>query len=243
MTMSISSAPAATASRVSASLTGSAARPDGNAVATAATLTPEPRQRSLAAADQVVVDADRGDGGRRRVGRVGALRLGAQRADLAGGVRALQRGQVDHRDRQVDARTPWRSVLIDRVAEVGRPRLGAHLVDARAARAGTGAGSPPTLSRPPGRSRPPARREWSGSPTDPRPRSAYLLETSPSARRVRHLEQGRGPGRHRRGCSCRWLTSVGRADEGAELVEQALQAYREIGAVALADALVRVVSD
>ncbi len=41
MTMSISSAPAATASRVSASFTGSDARPLGNAVATAATFTPE----------------------------------------------------------------------------------------------------------------------------------------------------------------------------------------------------------
>ena len=40
MTMSISSAPASTASLVSASLMSIAARPLGNAVATAATLTP-----------------------------------------------------------------------------------------------------------------------------------------------------------------------------------------------------------
>ena len=46
--MSISSAPAATASRTSASLTPSDARPDGNAVATLATLTPEPRSASTA---------------------------------------------------------------------------------------------------------------------------------------------------------------------------------------------------
>ena len=41
MTMSISSAPASTASAVSASLMSSAARPLGNAVATAAMWTPE----------------------------------------------------------------------------------------------------------------------------------------------------------------------------------------------------------
>ena len=40
MTMSISSAPASTASRVSASLTAMLARPDGKAVATAATWMP-----------------------------------------------------------------------------------------------------------------------------------------------------------------------------------------------------------
>ena len=50
MTMSISSAPARTASRVSASLTGMLARPLGNAVATAATLTPLPPRASLAVA-------------------------------------------------------------------------------------------------------------------------------------------------------------------------------------------------
>ena len=45
-----------------------------------------------------------------RVGGVGAQRLGGERPDLAGGVRALQRGQVDHADREVD-----------------RPRLGGGL--------------------------------------------------------------------------------------------------------------------
>ena len=50
MTMSISSAPASTASRVSASLTSRLDRPDGKAVATAATLTPEPRSSSTATA-------------------------------------------------------------------------------------------------------------------------------------------------------------------------------------------------
>ena len=48
ITMSISSAPVATASRTSASLTSSEARPDGKAVATLATLTPLSPSYSLA---------------------------------------------------------------------------------------------------------------------------------------------------------------------------------------------------
>ena len=51
---------------------------------------------------QVRVHADGGDHRRGRVGGVGALGLGAQRADLARRVLALQRGQVDHRDRGVE---------------------------------------------------------------------------------------------------------------------------------------------
>ena len=51
---------------------------------------------------QVRVDADGGDHRRGRVGGVRALGLGAQRADLARRVLALQRGQVDHRDRGVE---------------------------------------------------------------------------------------------------------------------------------------------
>ena len=74
MTMSISSAPAATASAVSASLISSDARPLGNAVATAATET-SPSSGSPCAAPSacdrvrhhVAVDADRGDA---RAGRV-----------------------------------------------------------------------------------------------------------------------------------------------------------------------------
>ncbi len=50
MTMSISSAPALTASRVSASLTGMLDRPDGNAVATAATWMPLSPSAALAVA-------------------------------------------------------------------------------------------------------------------------------------------------------------------------------------------------
>ena len=48
--MSISSAPAATASRVSASFTSSEERPEGNAVATEATRMPVPRTSCLAIA-------------------------------------------------------------------------------------------------------------------------------------------------------------------------------------------------
>ncbi|CAM5661002.1 hypothetical protein SFUMM280S_07793 [Streptomyces fumanus] len=48
MTMSTSSAPAATASRTSASFTAREARPAGKAVATEATFTPEPATASLA---------------------------------------------------------------------------------------------------------------------------------------------------------------------------------------------------
>jgi hypothetical protein len=50
ITMSISSAPAATAARVSSSLTASGACPDGNAVATLATWIPVPRISSAAVA-------------------------------------------------------------------------------------------------------------------------------------------------------------------------------------------------
>ena len=60
MTMSISSAPAATASRTSASFTSSAARPAGKAVATEATLTPEPASGLLGGGHHVGVDADGG---------------------------------------------------------------------------------------------------------------------------------------------------------------------------------------
>src|SRR5215475_122248 len=87
--MSISSAPSATAARVSASLTSSGACPDGNAVATLARCTPEPAS-SLAAVATLDGDGVRSHG------------LGAERADLAGGVGAFQRREVDHPDGQVD---------------------------------------------------------------------------------------------------------------------------------------------
>ena len=53
MTMSISSAPAATAARVSASLTSRNDWPDGNAVDTDATFTPDAPSASRASATNV----------------------------------------------------------------------------------------------------------------------------------------------------------------------------------------------
>ena len=115
MTMSISSAPAATASLVSCSLTGRVARPDGKAVETAATWIGALAQRGACDLDHVVVDAHGGDGGCGGVARVGPLCLGAQRAHLAGSVGALQRGQVDHRGWRGRCAYALAVVLIERV--------------------------------------------------------------------------------------------------------------------------------
>ena len=130
MTMSISSAPLATASLTSASLTARLARPLGNAVATAATWMPVPTERLAGHAGEVAVDADGGDRRAGRVARVGAAcALAASAADLAGGVGSLQRREVDHRDREVDG--PGLRRRLDRAgAEHGGARLGADLVDA-----------------------------------------------------------------------------------------------------------------
>ena len=100
--MSISVAPALTATSVSASRTARIVRPVGKAVATEAIPTPEPASAATAVADHVRVDAQRGDVRGFRILRVRPAGLGGQRADLAGGVRTLQRGQVHHRDGQVD---------------------------------------------------------------------------------------------------------------------------------------------
>src|SRR3954447_3479683 len=107
--MSISSAPAATASRVSASLTSSGARPLGSAVATAATWTPlsprvcfatptmSPYTQTAAAAGQVG-----SAGGRPPPPAAGGPALPGRAPAPPGGVHALEGGQVDHPDRQVD---------------------------------------------------------------------------------------------------------------------------------------------
>src|SRR5438477_633930 len=64
----------------------------------------------------------------RTLARLPTRRLGAERAHLAGGVRALQRGQVHAADRQVQR--PQLGLLLDRaLAERGRTLLDAHLVD------------------------------------------------------------------------------------------------------------------
>ncbi len=143
MTMSTSSAPAATASATSASLTASDARPDGNAVATEATATPLPASAARATRDQVGVDADGGDRRHGRVGRVGPARLGAQPADLARRVGALQRGQVDHADRRVQR--PQLGVrLIGPGGQRGRPLPRRRPGRRRAARAAPGAARRPS---------------------------------------------------------------------------------------------------
>src|SRR6266704_1618211 len=95
--MSTSSAPAETANRTSASLTSRLVRPLGNAVATLATCTPLPFSSAAAmwARSGYTQTAA-------TIGGVGPPGLGAQRADLARGVLALQRGQVDHGDGHVE---------------------------------------------------------------------------------------------------------------------------------------------
>ena len=90
---------------------------------------PMPRSASTAISTRSRVDADGGDRRARRVARVGPHRLRAQRAHLAGRVRALERGQVDHADRHVER--PRLARRLDAAGgEPGRPRLGADLVDA-----------------------------------------------------------------------------------------------------------------
>ena len=119
-------------SSVSASLTSHAgAAATGTRWRRAATLTPDAR----AAASTAVATMSGYTQTAATCGHVGALRVGparlrAQRAHLAGGVGALQRGQVDHRDRQVDGRQLRR--LLDRL-RVARP----------AARCSTPTGSTP----------------------------------------------------------------------------------------------------
>ena len=86
-------------------------------------------QRLAGDAGEVAVDADGRDRRAGRVAGVGPLGLGGQGADLAGGVGALQRGQVDHRDRGVDR--PGLRRRLDRAgAEHRDAGLGADLVDA-----------------------------------------------------------------------------------------------------------------
>ncbi len=75
-------------------------------------------------ADHVRVDAQRGDMRRVRVVRVGPACLGGHRADLARRVRPLQRGQVDHGDRQVDRRQLRR--LLDRPGRQARRHAARH---------------------------------------------------------------------------------------------------------------------
>ncbi len=128
MTMSTSSAPASTAARTSAILMSRNVWPDGNPVATLATLTVEPLERVLRLGDERRVDAHRGDGRDRRVARLRAHRLDAHRPDLARRVLSLEGRQVHHRDRELER--PQLRRLLDRAPlERIDPLLDADLVD------------------------------------------------------------------------------------------------------------------
>ncbi len=78
--------------------------------------------------DHVGVHAHGGRRGTGRVGRIGAHRLGRQRPDLARSVHALEGGEVDHPDREVD-RLSLRVGLDRPGAERGGPLLRTDLVD------------------------------------------------------------------------------------------------------------------
>ena len=77
---------------------------------------------------EIAVDADRCDGGSGWIGRVGSQGLRAHRPDLAGGVHALEGGEVDHADREVD-RPGLRRGLDRPRAEGCRAAGGPDLVD------------------------------------------------------------------------------------------------------------------
>ena len=63
---------------------------------------PRPGEGAPRDADEVRIDADRGDRRHARVARQRLARLAAHLLDLAGGVFSFERRQVDHRDREVD---------------------------------------------------------------------------------------------------------------------------------------------
>lgn len=86
------------------------------------------RQRLDRRRGQIRVHAHRGDRWCLRAVRVGATGLGAQCADLALGVGAFERGEVDHPDRGVD-RPQFRGLLDAPGAEPGGALLQTDLVD------------------------------------------------------------------------------------------------------------------
>jgi hypothetical protein len=93
-------------------------------------LDPRVAQDLLGGGDHVAVDADRGRAGGGEVARVGGEGLGGQAAHSAVGVGPLERGQVDHRDGQVDR--PALAVVLDRARAQSRGAgLAPHLVDPR----------------------------------------------------------------------------------------------------------------
>ena len=167
MTMSISSAPASTAWRVSSSLTSVKVWPDGKPVATLATLTVEPASACLAIRDDA---RDRCRSPRRSgwLGSAGrAHALGAQRADLALSVLALERGQIDHPDREVE-----------------RPQLDSRLIERFL--------SESTRSSMPTWSTPPTRSTVDSMPSRGRPKRAPVRSPARTAaeRRAERLNRG-----------------------------------------------------
>ena len=129
ITMSISSAPPSTAILVSASLTSRLERPDGKAVATDATLTPEPFSSVDRSRHHVGVDADRCGARCLGIVRIGQHRLAGQIAHLSGRISAFQGREIDHRDRQVDGRQ-LRGPLDRPSGQPGSPLLDPDGVDA-----------------------------------------------------------------------------------------------------------------
>ena len=128
MTMSISSAPASTAARVSASLMSRNVWPHGNPVATLRDLDAAALERVLGLGDHRRVDAHRRHVRDRRVAGLRAHRLDAQRPDLARRVLPLERGEIHHPDRQVER--PQLRCLLDRAAlQRIDPRVDPDLVD------------------------------------------------------------------------------------------------------------------
>ena len=181
MTMSISSAPASTAWRVSSTFSSRKVCPDGKPVATLATWMRAAGKRLTGVRDAGGIDADRGDRGDGRVGGVRASSLLAERVDLAAGVLALEGRQVDHADDQVE-RPALRLALDGSLGQARRPLLDADLVDAtdaaRAARPGRRRGRPrrgpargrasrPARERCPRRSTSSAHPTPGGQPADP----------------------------------------------------------------------------
>ena len=98
ITMSISSAPSDTACFTSASRSGSGLCPDGNAVATDATLIGRIREPPRRVLDQKWIDAHGSDWRHVRIVARSTSFL-AERRDLSGSVLPLERGEIDHGDR------------------------------------------------------------------------------------------------------------------------------------------------
>ena len=101
--MSISSAPAATASSVSRSFTSSDAWPDGNAVDTDAAFTPVPSSASFATPTSDGYTHTAATDGISGIVGAGQTAFAHRCRTLPGRVGALERGEVDHRHGEANA--------------------------------------------------------------------------------------------------------------------------------------------